>query len=199
MTVSTLVKADSQRRIIEWLSREILPHEAAVRRWLSRALDTTAVEDIIQESYCRIAGLRCTDHIFNGRAYFFQTARSLVLQQMRRSRVVRIDTVAELDALPLAHNEPSPERITAGRRELARVMDLIGRLPDRCRQVIEMRKIQGLSQRDVASILGVSEHVIENDVIKGLKEISRTIAEHDEQAERHLGSAIESRAISSDR
>ena len=186
VTVSKQTNAAGQRRIIEWLSREILPHEAVVRRWLGRAMDAAAVEDIIQECYCRIASLSSTDHIYNGRAYLFRTARSLVLQQIRRARVVRIDTVAELDALLLVHQEPSPERIAAGRRELARVMELIGRLPDRCRQVIEMRKIQGLSQRDVAAILGLPEHVIENDVVKGLKLISRTIAEHDEDAERHF-------------
>ena len=50
------------------------------------------VEDIVQESYCRIAGLSDVSHIRSGRAYLFTTARMLVLERIRRSRVVSIDT-----------------------------------------------------------------------------------------------------------
>ena len=53
----------------------------------------------------------------------------------------------------------------------------------RCRRIFELRKIEGLTQREVALTMGVAEHIVENDVAKGLKLILRAIAQKDEEAE----------------
>ncbi|HEY0598336.1 sigma-70 family RNA polymerase sigma factor [Sphingopyxis sp.] len=160
-----------------WVGREILPHEADVRAWLRRTLDPEDLEDVIQETYCQIAGLKDVGHIRSGRAYFFTAARSIVLMRLRRARIVSIESVTEIESLNIVGDEPSPERVAAGRRELERVRRLIEGLPDRCRRIFELRKIEGLPQREVAERLGVTEHVVENDVIKGLKLILRAIAD----------------------
>ncbi len=92
----------------------------------------------------------------------------------------------EMDALGVDIDEPTPERIAAGRRELARVKSLIEALPDRCRRVFKLRKIDGLGQREVARVMGIAEYTVENDVAKGLKLILKAIAENDQAAERAL-------------
>ncbi|MEO7689356.1 MAG: sigma-70 family RNA polymerase sigma factor [Sphingomonas sp.] len=176
----------NRQRIMAWVGSEILPHEAHVRAWLRRMLGPDDIEDVIQEAYCRISGLDDVGHIRNGRAYLFTTAKMLVLERIRRSRVVNIETVTEIDALNIIGDEPSPERIAAGRRELARVRRMIEGLPDRCRRVFELRKIEGLSQREVAQAMNLPEHTVENDVEKGLKLILKAIAEGEEVAEMAL-------------
>ena len=104
--------------------------------------------------------------------------------RLRRARIVSIESVTEIESLNIVGDEPSPERIAAGRRELDRVRRLIAALPERCRRIIELRKIEGLPQREVAERLGVTEHVVENDVIKGLKLILQAIADGEQAAER---------------
>ena len=169
---------EGRARVVAWLAREILPHEAVVRAWLRRSLAAAGdADDVIQEAYCRLAGLASIDHIENPRAYFFQTARSVALEQLRRARVVRIDTVAEIDALNVELDEPSPERIAGGRRELALVIRLIAVLPERCRRIFEMRKIEGLPQREIARRMGVTENVVENESVRGLRMILAALAE----------------------
>jgi RNA polymerase sigma factor (sigma-70 family) len=187
--VGTRVGSDKRRRIMEWVGTEILPHEPDVRAWLRRTLDPDDLEDIIQQSYCQISGLDDVGHIQSGRAYFFVTARTFVLMRLRRERVVSIESlesVTEFDTRGIVADEPSPERIAAGRRELARVRRLIEGLPERCRRIFELRKIEGLSQREVAELLGVPEYTVENDVGKGLKLILRAIADGDRAAEQAL-------------
>ena len=163
-----------------WLGREILPHEAAVRVWLRRSFAAAGdVDDIIQETYCRLAALSNIEHIDQPRGYFFQAARSVALEQIRRARVVRIETVSEIEALDLALEEPSAERIVSGRRELERVRGLIAALPERCRRIFEMRKIEGVPQREIARRLGVTEHVVENESVRGLRAILAAMTEQD--------------------
>lgn len=175
-----------RHRIRAWVGSEILPHEADVRAWLRRTLNPDDLEDIIQETYAQIAGLESVSHIRNPRAYFFTAARAFALMRLRRARVVSIETVTEIDALSILEEEPSPERIVAGRRELARVRRLIEGLPERWQKVVRLRKIEGLSQREAAEATGVPEHTIDNDLRKGLKAILRAIAEGDRIAERKL-------------
>lgn len=178
----------SRAKIVAWVGREILPHEADVRAWLRRSLVSDGeVEDVIQDAYCRLLGLTNTGHIASPRAYFFTAARAVAIDHIRRSRVVRMETITEIDSLNVVLDEPSPERVAAGRRELDRVRRLIAALPDRCRRVFELRKIEGMPQREIASLLGVTETIVENDVVKGQRLILKAIAEGETTASRATG------------
>src|SRR3546814_8948885 len=88
---------EKRAKIMAWVGREILPHEADVRAWLRRTLDPNDLEDVIQESYCQIASLKDVSHIRSGRAYFFTAARSIVLMRLRRARIVSIESVTEIE------------------------------------------------------------------------------------------------------
>lgn len=177
---------DGKRRaIVRWVGSEILPHEGKVRAWLRRSKVTAEdADDLVQEAYCRISALDSVDQISRPDAYFFQIVRNLLTEQIRRARVVRIETVAEIDALPAFSEVVSPERIAGARQELEQVRRLIAGLPDRCRRIVELRKIDGLSQRDIASRLGVSESIVENDAAKGLRLILQALRD---DASRHGG------------
>lgn len=156
----------------------MLPHESDVRNWLRRRLPSAAaVDDIVQEAYCRLAALESVSHIASGRAYFFRSVANIVVEQLRRAKVVHIDSMAEIEELDVMDDAPLPDRIVSGRRDLALVGKLIDGLPDRCRRVFELRRVHGLPQRTVAEQLGVSENVVEQQTIRGLKLILKALAE----------------------
>lgn len=165
---------DARGKVAAWLGSHILPHEGDVRAWLRRVLrNPRDVNDLIQEAYCRIATVSDTSRIQEPRAYFFRVVRNVALEQFRRARVVRIESVAEMGALTIADEAPSPERVAAGRSELALVQELIAALPERCRKVVELRKIHGMSQREIAQQLGISENSVEHEVTRGLRLVLR--------------------------
>ncbi|HKD23734.1 MAG TPA: sigma-70 family RNA polymerase sigma factor [Rhizomicrobium sp.] len=158
------------------MASRVMPYEPAVRRWLQRSrVSESEIDDLVQQAYCRLAELESVEGIHAPEAYFFEVVRRLFLASLRRARIVRFETVAEMDALNLYTDEPSPERVVAARRELDEVMRLIARLPARCRRIFELRKIQGLSQREIAARLGIAETTVENEVAKGLRLISRAL------------------------
>lgn len=171
-------------RLIGWVSRHILPHEPHLRAWLGSAFSAIDIDDVIQESYCRIAALEQVSHIQDPRQYLFRTARNVVLEQVRRSRVVSIETVSEIAELERAMPQDmiSPERMLAGRRALARVEQLISALPERGCRIFRLRKIDGLSQKEIAEKLGVSESIVENELFRGLRQILQSMTD-EERAE----------------
>jgi RNA polymerase sigma factor (sigma-70 family) len=170
-------------QLIGWVGRHILPHEQQLRAWLRGAFPAIDVDDVVQESYCRIAALGRIEHIDDPRRYLFRTARNVVLEQIRRERVVSIEAasgLAELEEAP--EDGGSPERVVAGRRALDRVERLIDALPDRARQIFRLRKIEGVPQREIATRLGITETVVENEVARGLRRILDQLTE-EERAE----------------
>ncbi len=170
--------AANRAALLAFVGTQILPHEAGLRQWLTRlGVKTDERDDIIQEVYCRLLRLERFDHIEDARAYLFHSARSVVLQQVRRNRVVSIMTVQNLDELGIADRCPSPESQVSARNELSRVLNLIGGLPERCRQVFELRKVHGLSQAETARALRISENIVEKETAKGLSLILRHLAE----------------------
>lgn len=163
-----------------WVGRRIMPHEPAVRVWLRRSLVSSEdVDDLIQEAYCKLSALDSIDHIERPDGYFFQIVRNLLTERMRRAKIVRFEAFTEWDASTVSSEEPSAERITASRQELARVQRLIAGLPDRCRRIFELRKIEGVPQKEIARLLGVSESTVENDAVKGMRLIMKALRSED--------------------
>lgn len=164
--------------IVAWVGSNIVPHEADLRARLRRmAVSEDEIGDIVQDTYLKLARLDDISHIRDGRAYFFTAARSVLLDRIRRDRIVRIDSLTEVDALALADECPGPERRVSARLELDRVRQLIEALPDRCREIFHMRRVEALPQREIAARMGVTEEVVEAQAIRGLKLILRAIAE----------------------
>lgn len=162
MTIAT-----SERGL--WLAQHILIHEPELRSWLwRRKVPGIDVDDVIQESYAIFAGLRAVEHIHHPRIYLFQVAKSVMLQDLRRSRVIAFSAFAEFDALSLPDEAPSPEAVALGRQELGRLAELIDKLPRKCREAFVLRKVRGLSQREVAIEMGVSENTVEKHIGKAL-------------------------------
>jgi len=153
------------------VAREVIPHEADVRGWLARARASPEdIDELIQDAYCRLAMLDTIDHIDRPDAYFFSIVRNLYVRRLKRARVVAIDSIAEIEAVSVDQS-PSPERQVAGRLDYGRVRALIAGLPERCRTIVEMRRIEGLSQKEIAARLGVSEKVVEKQVWQGIRAV----------------------------
>ena len=166
-----------RREIVTWVGSNIVPHEADLRARLRQmAVPEEEISDIVQDAYLKISNLDSIAHIRNGRAYFFATARSVLLDRIRRERIVRIDSMTEMEALTLADDDPGPERRVGARMELERVRRLIADLPDRCREIFELRRIQGVPQREIAERLGIPEHTVEAQAVRGLKLLLKAMA-----------------------
>lgn len=151
-----------------WLGQQVLPHEAALRAWLrGRRLEGLEVDDIIQETYTRLMTAESVHHILDVRSYVFQVASSVVIDHLRRQKIVSIISVPDLNDLEVVSEEPSPERRAIDRDELHRLARAIARLPRKVQEVFMLRRVHGLSQREVAEQMGIAESTVEKHMSRG--------------------------------
>lgn len=155
-----------------WLAREICPHEPALRRWLLRKFSSdTEIDDVIQEAYAKLASLPDVNHIVNPRAYFFRTAITIILQEVRRAHIVSISVLTEANALNIASDDPSIFQEIESRQELLLVAQAIAELPPRCRDTFILRRVHGLSQQETAKKLGISESTVEKHMARSVRHL----------------------------
>ncbi|MBL9211397.1 MAG: RNA polymerase sigma factor [Opitutaceae bacterium] len=152
-----------------WFAEEVRPHEAELRSYLrgkfSAHLD---IDDLIQETYARLLQAREQTQLRSTRGYLFTIARNVALDAFRRRRVLVIDGVAELDLLPVLEDRPGIADAVARDQELQLLAEAIQALPERCRQVITLRKLHGLSHREIAQRLGITENTVNAQVAIGV-------------------------------
>jgi RNA polymerase sigma factor (sigma-70 family) len=157
----------------EWFKREVLVHEAALTAYLRRNWPRAAdIHDLRQEVYVRIyesARSRIPDVV---RPFIFTIARNLMADHIRRQRVVAIDSRGDLGALNILVDDRSPEHRAGAHQELRRLAEALDGLPDKCREVLWLRRIDNLSQKEVAQRLGLSEKTVENHVMRGMKRLT---------------------------
>jgi RNA polymerase sigma factor (sigma-70 family) len=153
-----------------WIATEILPLEPAVRAWLRRIRPAgVEADDLIQEAYARLAGLRSVDHIDQPRPYLFRIIKSLILANVRHAQVVAIESIAEMGELDISREETSPDRIVSARQELEWLAAAIESLPMGCREVFRLRKFEDLSQKELAMRLKISENTVEKQLARAVR------------------------------
>jgi RNA polymerase sigma-70 factor (ECF subfamily) len=158
------------RERTRWFLRNILPHEPGLRSWLARRQPLgLEIDDIIQEAYAILADLETVDDIRHPRAYLFQVARSVITRHVRRARVVSIHSVENLAQLDHADDCPSPEQTAIDRDELRRLAQAIGAMPAKVQQAFILRRVEGLSQREISARMAISENTVEKHISRGLR------------------------------
>ena len=185
----------SRSEIVAWVGSNVVPHEADLRARLRRlGVPEDEVSDVVQDAYLKITRLEDVSHIDSGRAYFFTAARNAWLERIRHDRVVRIDSMSSYEGLDVMDDVPGPERQAWARVELQRVRDHIEALPERCKTIFKLRRIEGLSYREIADRLGVAERTVSSDASRGLKRLMNAIAGDARDEPGKAGSSVPSAA-----
>lgn len=162
-----------------WIATHILPFEAEVRGWLRKrvySLPREDADDLIQEVYARLWLVDFTQ-IANGRSYLYSAVRNLLLEHARRARIVRMERLGEIEALRIPSEEPGPERRVSARQDLNRLERFVATLPEKCQRAFCLQKFHGLSQREIAFEMRVSEKTVEKHLATALMRVLEALGQ----------------------
>ena len=160
-----------------WFAEQVQPHAAELRAWLRGKFPALNDPDnLAQESLTRVWRAHEHGEIQSPKALLFTTARNLALDELRRRQVVTVEPIAESAGLSVFEDTPTAADTAAHNQELEILTKAIQSLPDRCRQVLTLRKIYGLSQKEIAAQLGIAEHTVEAQVATGMRKCAVFLA-----------------------
>lgn len=155
-----------------WYREHLHPHEPMLRAWLcSRYTHAQDVDDVIQEAVYRVLQARERGEVRSPKAFFFATARNLVVGDRRRAVRQGQFLLADLDEIGVLDESAEVAATVARAEELELLTRAIQSLPPRCRQIITLRKIYGMSEQEIAHELGVSINTVETQATIGMKKL----------------------------
>lgn len=153
-----------------WFCGSVLPLEPALTSFIRH--NWRIAEDVVelrQDIYERVLIGSREELPTNTKAFVFTVARNHIINQAVRSRIVSFDLVADLESEVPVSDLLATERHLDARDQLRRARDGLEALPPRCREVVRLRKIEGLTTKEVAERLGVGLDTVERQLTMGMR------------------------------
>jgi RNA polymerase sigma-70 factor (ECF subfamily) len=152
-----------------WFVREVLPLEAALMQFLRRSWPNKSdIDDLAQEVYARVYEAAREKIPQPVKPFVFTIARNLLIDRVRHEQVVPIEAVADLETLGVAVDAPGPDRNVMAQDELRRLQSALDKLPPRCREVVVLGRIEGLSGKEISQRLGIGASTVSEHLSTGM-------------------------------
>jgi RNA polymerase sigma factor (sigma-70 family) len=148
-----------------------LENEAALKRYLRRFTKVREVaDDLAQEAFLRAFAAESRIAIEAPRAFLFRVARNLALNEMARQATMTIEPLGDFERQDVLEdsNQVAVDDAVDSRERIRLLARAIAALPPQCAKVFVLRKMQGMSQKEIAVRLNISVRTVENHVAIGL-------------------------------
>ncbi len=139
--------------------------------------DKAEAEDVAQEAMIRL--WKIAPEWRQGEAkvttWLYRVVANLCTDRLRKTRGVALDAIAEPEdgAKPAAEVMQEDARMSALQAALAQ-------LPERQRQAVVLRHIEGLGNPEIAEIVGISVEAVESLTARGKRALTKILADQRE-------------------
>jgi RNA polymerase sigma factor (sigma-70 family) len=145
-----------------------LAYRQQLLRYIGRIVRPHEIEDIVQETFVQSFTASRLQPIRNPRAFMFRTARNLALNSINRAEhklACSIEIVDEgefwSDGDPVEDKYESDQRFQS-------FCKAVSMLPDTCRKAFVLKKVYGMSQKEIAIHMGIAGSTVEKHIAKGM-------------------------------
>ncbi len=140
--------------------------------------DLAEAEDVVQEAMLRLWKM-APDWQPGGAklsTWVFRVASNLCTDRLRKRRGVGLDEIAEPEC-----DRPGAEAQLLQAERLGALDAALGTLPDRQRQAVILRHLEGLANPEIAAILEISVEAVESLTARGKRGLAAALAGRKEE------------------
>lgn len=143
--------------------------DAIFRHCVFRVSDREKAKDITQGTFVRFWDYMSQGkEIDNARALLYRIANNLVIDEYRKKKEVSLDLMRDEEGFDIGFE---PRHDIESKDEYERAQALLEQLPEKYREALVMRHIDGLSVKDIAHLLHESENVISVRIHRAIEKL----------------------------
>ncbi|MGS2722633.1 RNA polymerase sigma factor [Porticoccus sp. GXU_MW_L64] len=166
------------------VSSSFIEHSSFLRRFLTKFLcNRQDIEDVMQEAYLRAYQAEKGKDIERPKAFLFEVAKNVALTELSRKSRQITDYIEEIDSAIQNENTASLEEEQEARQHLDLFCAAVAALPERRRKIYLLRKVHGLSHREIARREGISVSAVEKHLLKGVLFCQTYVDQHEQSNE----------------
>ena len=157
-----------------WFSEHVQPHEPALRAYLSKRFPALPDhDDLVQETYVRVLRVEDPARLAHPRAFLFTTARNAAIDLFRRRNVQPLENLDDVIDLPPLDEALGVADSLERRQRGETLTAALRALPERCREVMLLRYLDGCSGKEISERLNISLGTVKGHLLKGVRDCAR--------------------------
>lgn len=151
---------------LESFQTRILPVKNKLYRFALRFLgNEDEAQDIVQEVFIRVwNGRDQMGEVQNWEAWCMRITKNLSLDRIRT--MTRKQTQPIEEGFAIMHSAPSPHESAEAQESLSRIAQIIAGLPEKQRQVIHLRDVEGYSYNEICEIMELDMNQIKVNLFR---------------------------------
>lgn len=154
-----------------------LQHGGSLKHFLSRFMITPhEIDDVSQEAFLRAYQVEQSRPIEQPKAFLFRIARNLVLSEFSRKSYKITDYIEDYEQQDFLEGDSLEDNVMA-QQKLGIYCEAVASLPEQCRRAVLMKKVYGMSNREIAERMELAVSTVEKHLAKGVRLSTKIISE----------------------
>jgi len=167
-------------RALTAVSAAFVANHDFLKRFLARFFsDRQDIEDVAQEAYLRAYVAEQKKEIEQPKAFLFRIARNLALTQLTKKSRQITDYIEDSRGSTVIEYGAAADSEAEALESFGLYCEAVATLPEKCRQVFLLRKVHGLSHKEIAERMSMSVSSVEKYLRRGVLECSAFVQERE--------------------
>jgi len=163
----------------KWFAEDVKPYEPALRAYLHKRFPSLPDhDDLVQETYTRLLRVRDRGRLTYVKAFLFTAARNIAIDMFRRRRTTAHEPISDALEMPLLEDVRDACETLDHQQRHRLLIEAVAALPERCRQVMMLRHLEGHSYKEIAARLGISPQTVKVHMVKGVRDCTEFFRQH---------------------
>ncbi|GAA6173713.1 hypothetical protein NBRC116592_33830 [Colwellia sp. KU-HH00111] len=126
------------------------------------------VDDVCQETFLRTYKSSIEKEVQKPKSFMFRVAKNLIVSDLRRASTQLNEYVEDIDVVDSTIELDNLENNALAQEKIGIMCEAIAGLPNKCRQAVVMRKVYGLTTKDIAKRMNISTITVSNYITRGM-------------------------------
>ncbi|MDO6489373.1 RNA polymerase sigma factor [Colwellia sp. 6_MG-2023] len=147
----------------------------------SYVVNSQDVDDVCQETFLRTYKSSLKNEVLKPKSFMFRVAKNLIVSDFRKASTQLNEYVEDIDLVDVNLDLDTLESNVVAQEKLGVMCEAIASLPNKCRQAVVMRKVYGLSTKDIAKRMNISTITVSNYITKGMCAYNEAVTKYNNE------------------